>query len=113
MTDAAHNQDSETRRPSDRDHIVTTGPAVSSPPVQKCFADIMSVSVGGIPKNRCRTTVPARMVETRADLPFIRDQVVCLSHDRDRTHLQCQCQYDCGGSMTRMRQKHEFGVAEI
>jgi len=27
---------SETRRPSDRDRIVTTGPAVSSPPAQKC-----------------------------------------------------------------------------
>jgi hypothetical protein len=26
MTDTAHNQHSETRRPSDRDHIVTTGP---------------------------------------------------------------------------------------
>jgi hypothetical protein len=26
MTDAAHNQHSETRRPSDRDRIVTTGP---------------------------------------------------------------------------------------
>ena len=30
----AHNQHSETRRPSDRDAIVTTGPAVSSPPVR-------------------------------------------------------------------------------
>ena len=27
MTDAAHNQHSETRRPSDRDRIVTTGPS--------------------------------------------------------------------------------------
>jgi hypothetical protein len=26
MTDAAHNQHSETHRPSDRDRIVTTGP---------------------------------------------------------------------------------------
>ena len=26
MTDAAHNQHSETRRPSDRDRIATTGP---------------------------------------------------------------------------------------
>jgi hypothetical protein len=47
MTDAAHNQHSETRRLSDRDRIVTTGPAVSSPPVQKCCAEMMSVSVAG------------------------------------------------------------------
>ena len=35
-----------------------------------------------IPKNRCRTTIAERMVETRAELPFIGDQVVCLSHDQ-------------------------------
>jgi len=35
-----------------------------------------------IPKNRCRTTIAERMGETRAELPFIRDQVVCLSHDQ-------------------------------
>ena len=29
MTDAAHNQHSETRRPSDRDRLVTTGPSRS------------------------------------------------------------------------------------
>ena len=28
-----------------------------------------------IPKNRCRTTLPERMVETPAELPFIGDQV--------------------------------------
>src|SRR5215469_4642772 len=28
-----------------------------------------------IPKNRCRTTIPERMVETLAELPFIGDQV--------------------------------------
>jgi hypothetical protein len=28
-----------------------------------------------IPKNRCRTTIPERMVETRAELPFTGDQV--------------------------------------
>ena len=43
MTDAAHNQHSENRRPSDRDRIVPTGPS-SSPPVQKCCAEMMSVS---------------------------------------------------------------------
>jgi len=31
MTDAAHNQHSETRRPSDRDRIVTTGPSRFQP----------------------------------------------------------------------------------
>src|ERR1700740_1929511 len=35
-----------------------------------------------IPKNRCRTTIPERMVETPAELPFIGDQVVCLSHNQ-------------------------------
>jgi len=33
MTDAAHNQHSETRRPSDRDRIVTTGPSCLPVPV--------------------------------------------------------------------------------
>ena len=31
-----------------------------------------------IPKNRCRTKIPERMVETRAELPFIGDQVGLL-----------------------------------
>jgi len=35
-----------------------------------------------IPKNRCRTTIPERMVETPAELPFIEDRVVCLSHNQ-------------------------------
>jgi len=35
-----------------------------------------------IPKNRCRTTVAEPMVETRAELPFIGDQVGCLSHNQ-------------------------------
>jgi hypothetical protein len=35
----------------------------------------------GIPKNRCRTMIAERIVETRAELPFIGDQIVCLSHD--------------------------------
>jgi hypothetical protein len=50
MTDAAHNQHSETRRPSDRDRIVTTGPAVSSPPVQRCCAEMMFVVGCGDPE---------------------------------------------------------------
>jgi hypothetical protein len=35
-----------------------------------------------IPKNCCRTTIAERMVETPVELPFIGDQVVCLSHDQ-------------------------------
>src|SRR5215831_15125160 len=34
-----------------------------------------------LPKNRCGTTIPERMVETLAEPPFIGDQVVCLSHN--------------------------------
>src|SRR5262244_2612006 len=37
-----------------------------------------------IPKNRCRTTIAERMMETLAELPFIGDQVVCLSHEPGR-----------------------------
>ena len=36
-----------------------------------------------IPKNRFRTTVAERIVETLAELPFIGDQVVCLSRASD------------------------------
>ena len=48
----AHNQHSETRRPSDRDRIVTTGPSRFQPAPPEVFAEMMSVSVAGIPKNR-------------------------------------------------------------
>jgi hypothetical protein len=37
-----------------------------------------------IPKNRCRTTIAERMMETLAELPFIGDQVVCLSQGSKR-----------------------------
>src|SRR5215472_9331100 len=37
-----------------------------------------------IPKNRCRTTVAERMVETRAELPLSGIRSVCLSHDQAR-----------------------------
>ena|SRR6516162_6215708 len=40
-----------------------------------------------IPKNHCRTTIAERMIETLAELPFIGDQVVCLSHDQGRAGL--------------------------
>jgi hypothetical protein len=81
MTDAAHNQHSKTRRPSDCDRIVTTGPSRFQPARPEVLPEMMSVSVAGIPKNRCRTTTAERMVETRAELPFIGDQIICLSHD--------------------------------
>ena len=35
-----------------------------------------------IPKNRCRTTIAEPIGEPLAELPFIEDQVVCLSHDQ-------------------------------
>ena len=35
-----------------------------------------------IPKNRFRTTVAELMGEMLAELPFIGDQIVCLSHDQ-------------------------------
>ena len=38
--------------------------------------------LANIPKNRCRTTIAERMVETLAELPFIGNQVLCLSHDQ-------------------------------
>jgi hypothetical protein len=71
MTDAAHNQHSETRRPSDRDRRLFPLTARTRPK-----------SGQNIPKNRCRTTIAERMMETRAELPFIGDQIVCLSHDQ-------------------------------
>jgi len=37
-----------------------------------------------IPKNRCRTTIGEQMMETPAELPFIGDQVVCLSQEPGR-----------------------------
>jgi hypothetical protein len=37
-----------------------------------------------IPKNRCRTTIAERMMETLAELPFIGDHFVCLSHEPGR-----------------------------
>src|SRR6516164_7758846 len=42
-----------------------------------------------IPKNRCRTTIAEQMVETRAELPFIGDQIVCLSHDQAARSADC------------------------
>jgi hypothetical protein len=47
MTDAAHNQHSETRRPSDRDRIVTTEPSRFQPARPDVLVEMMSVSVAG------------------------------------------------------------------
>jgi len=59
------------------------GPAVSSPPVQKC-AEMMFGIGCGIQRNRCRTTVAelSRLRDTRAELLFTGDQVVCLSRNQ-------------------------------
>jgi len=35
-----------------------------------------------IPKNRCRTTIPERMVETLAELPFMGTRSVCLGRSQ-------------------------------
>jgi len=57
MTDAAHNQHSETRRPSDRDRIVTTGPSRFQPARQEVLrCDDVGVGCAD-QKNRCGTTV--------------------------------------------------------
>jgi hypothetical protein len=64
--------------PSDR--IVTTGPSRFQPP-EVLRSDDVGVGAG-IQKDRCRTTVAEPMVETRAELPFIGDQVVCLDGNR-------------------------------
>ena len=38
-------------------------------------SELAKKSGQNIPKNRCRTTIAERMVETLAELPFIGDQV--------------------------------------
>jgi hypothetical protein len=42
-----------------------------------------------IPKNRCRTTIAERMVETPAKLPFIGDQVGLLKPRPGRPQRTC------------------------
>src|SRR5215469_8237064 len=51
---------------------------------------MMSVSVAGIPKNRCRTTIPERMGETRAELPFTADQVGLFRAQPGRPKRACR-----------------------
>src|SRR5262249_2556082 len=58
-------------------------------PVQKCCAEMMSVSVARIQKNRCRTTIAERMVETRAELQFIGDQVGLFRAQPGRPKRTC------------------------
>ena len=42
---------------------------------------VLKKSGQNIPKNRCRTTIAERVMETLAELPLTGDQVVCLSHE--------------------------------
>jgi len=42
-----------------------------------------------IAKNRCRTTIAEPIGETLAELPFIGDQVVCVSHDQAAWRYGC------------------------
>jgi hypothetical protein len=76
MTDAVHDQHWRLATPRDHDRIVTTGPAVSSPPVAISFAEVM------LSRNRCRATVLSRFGEMLTELSFNRDQVVCLGRDQ-------------------------------
>jgi hypothetical protein len=69
----------ETRRPRDHDRIVTTGPAVSSPPVPNFFAE-----GDCFPEKSFRTTVAEPIGETLAEPPFTGDKVVCLGRDPGR-----------------------------
>jgi hypothetical protein len=49
-----------------------------------------------IPKNRCRTTTPERVVETLAELPFIGDQVGLLKPRPGRPQsLGKRCRSNC------------------
>jgi hypothetical protein len=50
MTDAAHNRHSETRRPSDRDRIVTSRLSRFQPARPEVLPEMMSASVAGDPK---------------------------------------------------------------
>jgi hypothetical protein len=59
-----------------------------------------------IPKNHCRTTIAERMMETLAELPFIGDQVVCLSHDQaapsgTRQSFDARTALECSGDVGR------------
>src|SRR5215472_10937114 len=65
-----------------------------------------------IPKNRCLTTIAERMVETLAELPFIGDQVVCLSHDLRRDFGSRATSAKRGGRKMRLlrSQRHRSSV---
>ena len=86
------------RRPSYRDR---TGPSRSSPPVQKCCAEMMSVSVAGIQKNRCRTTVAEPMVETLSETALYRDQVGLFKAQPGRTEADLALSGQAGPSASR------------
>jgi len=56
---------------------------------------VLKKSGQNIPKNRCRTTIAERVMETLAELPLTGDQVVCLSHEPGRRR-QLTVKF-CGG----------------
>src|SRR5215470_1103666 len=58
---------------------------------------MMSVSVAGIQKNRCRTTIAERMGETRAELPFTGDQVGLFRAQPGRPKQTCNPSYSALG----------------
>ena len=78
MTDAAHNQHSETRRPSDRDRIITTGSSRFRPTRPEVLCRLR-----GSPKNRCLTTVAEPIGGKRErNCPLPGTKSVCLGHNQ-------------------------------
>ena len=70
MTDAAHHQHSESRRPSDRDRIVTTGPSRFHPPsLDQSASAITPWHLYGsgrtaVPHGRCCGPLPHTIIAT-------------------------------------------------
>jgi hypothetical protein len=64
-----------------------------------------------IPKNRCRTTMAERMMDTLAELPLIGDQVVCLSHEPGRPQRNAIPRGGCGLRKAEPVEEHkESGI---
>jgi len=81
--------------------IISSYQRYSSPPVQKCCAEMMSVSVAGIQKNRCRTTVAEPMVETLSETALYRDQVGLFKAQPGRTEADLALSGQAGPSASR------------
>jgi len=62
---------------------------------------MMSVSVAGIQKNRCRTTVAEPMVETLSETTLYRDQVGLFKAQPGRTEADLALSGQAGPSASR------------